>query len=106
MTWKKRKYYVWWNLKFLRKEAHVFDKDCQFLNLTKFDEDFVNYAGIFNGEFVKFKLKELWPDIFNCLIFVQGLFSSKDAESCFIITNIEQDLKFNLTAKIKERDIV
>ena len=40
------------------------------LNLTKkLDEDFFTYAGVVNRECEKFKLEELSPDQFKCLIF-------------------------------------
>lgn len=40
-----------------------------------------------------FKLNELFPDIFNCLISEEGLIASKDAEiQARLLTKLEQDL--------------
>ena len=41
---------------------------------------FTTFTSIVNGQCEGFKLAELSPDNFKCLIFVQGLVSTKDAE--------------------------
>ncbi len=67
----------------------------------------------------RFQLNEITPDVFKCLIFIQGLISPSDTR---LLTKLEQDQKkiteqslaeecqyvLNLradTAKIEERDI-
>ena len=46
----------------------------------KYEEDFTTFASIVNYQWEGFKLVELSPDNFKCLIFVQGLVSTKDPE--------------------------
>lgn len=43
-------------------------------------EDYFTYVGKVNRKCEKFKLCELTPDMFKCLIFNQGLTAEKDAE--------------------------
>lgn len=50
------------------------------MNLVKKEDDGFTFASIVNNQCEKFKLAELRPDNFKCLIFVQGLVSTKDTE--------------------------
>ena len=50
------------------------------LNKKKEDTDFTKFASIVNDQCDGFKLTGLCSDNFKCLIFVQGLVSSKDTE--------------------------
>ena len=51
------------------------------MNLTKReDEDYTTYASEVNRNYDDFKLSDLSAENIHCLIFVQGLVSSKDAE--------------------------
>ena len=51
------------------------------MNLIKEeDEDFTMFTSIVNDQCEGFKLAELSPNNFKCLIFVQGLVLTKDAE--------------------------
>lgn len=43
--------------------------------------DFVTYDGIVNKVCEKFKLGELFPDVFKCLMFVKGLTANEDTET-------------------------
>ena len=74
------------------------------LNLTKMeDEDFFTYGGVVSRECDKFKLEELSSDRFKCLIFVQGLISSRDSEmQAWILKKLEQDPKLTLQAVVDE----
>lgn len=59
----------------------LFHKRWKCLNLTKKEsEDYITFASIVNKYCDDFKLSELSPDNFKCLIYVQGLVSTKDAE--------------------------
>ena len=91
------------------------------MNLTKKEnEDYTTFASIVNRECEKFKLSKITPDMFKCLIFVQGLTAPGDAEiRARLLTKLEQDQKITLqnlaeecqrilnlrsgTAKIEER---
>lgn len=77
------------------------------MNLTKKDnEDYVTFASIVNKYCDDFKLSELSADNFKCLIYVQGLVSTKDAEmSRRILTKLEneQDLTLQKLAKDCQR---
>ena len=90
------------------------------LHFTRLDNDFVTYAEVVSWECEKFKLNELTSHSLKCLIFVQGLTSSKDAGiRSRILTKLEMDSKLTLkkiaeecqcmvnlkldTARIKER---
>ena len=113
----------------IRILTKIFDEQCslfntrwQFLNLTKKEnKDYMTFASIVNRECEKFRLSEITPDIFKCLIFVQGLTASTDAEiRPRLLTKLEQDQKITLqnlayesqriltfradTAKIEEQD--
>ena len=101
----------------------LFNKHWQCLNLTKKEnEDYTTFACIVNRECEKFRLSEITPDMFKCLIFIQGLTTPKDAEiRSRLLTKLEQDQKITLqnltdvcqrilnlradTAKIEARDI-
>ena len=51
------------------------------MNLVKKkDVDFTTFASVVNNQCELFKLAELSPDNFECLRFVQGLVSTKDAK--------------------------
>ena len=59
----------------------LFHKRWKCFNTTKIDqEDFLTYAACVNKSCDDFKLSELTADNFKCLIFAQGLISSKSAE--------------------------
>ena len=68
------------------------------MNLTKKeDEDYMTFARIVNRECEKFRLSEITPEMFKCLIFVQGLTASKDGEiRSRLLTKLEQDQKITL----------
>ena len=88
------------------------------MNLSKKEnEDDTTFASIVNREFDKFRLSEITPGMFKCLIFV-----SKNAELRLrLLTKLEQDQKITLqnladesqhilnlradTVKIEEQDI-
>ena len=58
-----------------------FHKRWKFMNLIKKeDEYFTTFASTVNDQCEGFKLVELSPDSFKCLIFVQGLASTKYPE--------------------------
>lgn len=58
----------------------LFHKRWKCLNLTKKDsEDYLTFASVVNKHCDDFKLTELTTDNLKCLIFVQGLVSTKDA---------------------------
>ena len=81
----------------------------------------MTFASIVNRECEKFRLSEITPDMFKCLIFIQGLTAPKDAEiKSRLRTKLEQDQKILQslmdecqcilnsradTAKIEEQDI-
>ena len=46
----------------------------------KDDEDYLTFPSVVNKHCDEFKLTDLSADDFKCLIFVQGLFSTKDSE--------------------------
>ena len=50
------------------------------MNLTKREDDCTIYASEVNKNCDKFELSDLAAENFRCLVFVQGLVSSKDAE--------------------------
>ncbi|XP_014778320.1 uncharacterized protein LOC106874916 [Octopus bimaculoides] len=51
------------------------------LNLKKNEsDDFVTYAGMVNKACERFRLEELTPDMFKCIIFVKGLVATEDVE--------------------------
>ncbi|MFH4984886.1 hypothetical protein AB6A40_011595, partial [Gnathostoma spinigerum] len=59
----------------------TFNQRYQCLKLIRSEQDdIVTYGGIVNREIEKFRLGELTPEHFKCLIFVCGLQSSADAE--------------------------
>ncbi|GAB1605680.1 hypothetical protein Ahia01_000850300 [Argonauta hians] len=66
-------------------------------------DDFVTYAGKVNEQCELFKLNELTPDMFKCLIFVQGLTSmlDKDVRSR-VLSIIEQDAHVTLQKVTEE----
>lgn len=76
----------------------LFYKRWKCLNLTKKDsEDYITFASIVNKHCDDFKLSELSPDNFKCLIFVQGLVSTKDAEiRRRILTKLESEPELTL----------
>ena len=63
------------------------------LNIVKEDnEDFVTYAGNVNKQCELFKLQDLTPNAFKCLVFVQGLTASRDKDiRSRILNKLEQD---------------
>ena len=55
------------------------------------DKYFVTYAGNVNRMCERFMLHDLLIDRFKCLVFVQGLTSSKDTDIRYrILTKLEQ----------------
>ena len=87
------------------------------------NEDFVTYAGNVNRMCERFMLLDLSIDRFKCLVFVQGLTSSKDKDiGSWILTKLEQgsevtlpkvteecqrmlNLKWHDNTQIEEKDI-
>ncbi|XP_029651740.1 uncharacterized protein LOC115224914 [Octopus sinensis] len=60
-------------------------------------DNFVTYASMVNKACEKFKLEELTPDMFKCLIFVKGLVATEDAEiRKRILSKLNQDVKLTL----------
>ena len=106
------------------KRSLLFNTCWQCLNLTKKNTDnYTIFASVVNRECKKFKLSELTPDMFKCLMYIQGLTAPKDVEiRSRLLSNLEQDLKLTLqnipeecqciinlhheTAKIEERNIL
>ena len=104
--------------------SFLFNTCWQCLNLIKGDdEDFVTYARVVNQESEIFELNDLTPDLFKCLIFIQGLTANKDAEiKSRLLYKLEMDPKLTLqkiakecqcivnmkldTLRIEERDIL
>ena len=76
----------------------LFNTCWQCLNLTrKENADYTTFASIFNRECEKFRLSEITPDMFKCLIFVQDLTALTDAEiRSRLLTKLEQDQKITL----------
>ena len=69
----------------------------------KSGEDYSSFAGIVNRECERFKLKELTPDMFKCLIFVQGLTAPEDGEiRTRILSKLEQNPKISLQMVAEE----
>ena len=67
------------------------------------DENFVTYAGNVNRMFERFMLLDLSIDRFKCLIFVQGLTSSKDKDiRSRILTKLEQGTEVTLQKVTEE----
>ena len=71
----------------------VFHTRYKCLNIVKGeDEDFVTYAGNVNKQCELFRLQDLTPNAFKCLLFVQGLTASRDKDiRSRILTKLEQD---------------
>ena len=72
----------------------IFGEQCwQCLKLTKKDcEDYTTFASRVNRYCERFKLNEITPDMFKCLIFVQGLTSPSEKEvRTRLLTKLEQD---------------
>ena len=99
--------------------SSLFNTHWQCLNLTKKDcEDYTTYASAVNRYCERFCLNEITPDMFKCLIFIQGLTSSSEKEICTkLLAKLEQDQKniikfsrgmpaYSDTAKIEERNIL
>ena len=62
-------------------KTSLFHKRCKFLNRTKKDdENYLTFSSVVNKHCDTFKLADLSADDFKCLIFVQGLVSTKDFE--------------------------
>ena len=74
------------------------------LNLRKQeDEDFVSFAGNINQQCERFNLKDLSIDIFECLVFVQGLTASHDKDIHLQISNkMEHDTDIILQKIMEE----
>ena len=67
------------------------------------DEDFVTYAGNVNRMCERFMLHDLSIDRFKCLVFVQGLTSSKDKNiRSRILTKLEQGSEVTLQKVTEE----
>ena len=64
-----------------RSKTSLFHKRWRYLNLTRKEgEDYTTFASEVNKHCDNFRLAELSANNFKCLIFVQGLVSTKDAE--------------------------
>ena len=74
------------------KRYSLFHMQYKCLNIVKQeDDDFVTYASMVNAQCETFNLKELLSNMFNCLVFVQGLTAPKDKEiRSRILTIMEQ----------------
>lgn len=60
-------------------------------------EDYITFASIVNKYCDNFRLSELSADNFKCLIYVQGLVSTKDAEMRRrILTKLESEQNLSL----------
>ena len=79
-------------MKLFSPKISLFHKRWRCLNLTgKEREDYTTFAPIVNKYCDDFRLVELSADNFKCLIFAQGLLSTKDAEIMRrIINNTKQ----------------
>ena len=65
--------------------------------------DYSTSAEIVNRECERFKLKELTPNMFKCLIFVQGLTALEDGEvRTRILSELEQNPRISLLVVAKE----
>ena len=84
--------------KIFRERCLLFNTRRQFLNLTKKEnEDYSTFARIVNRECEKFRLSQITPNMFKCLIFVQGLTAPTDAEiRSILLTKLEQNQKIIL----------
>ena len=60
-------------------------------NLTRKEEDFTTFAPVVNKRCDDFRLAELSADNFKCLVFVQGLISTKDSQIRHRILNKLED---------------
>ena len=79
-------------MKIFGEQSSLFNTCWQCLKLTKKDfEDYKTFTSTVNRVCESFQLNEITPDIFECLIFIQGLTSSSEKEVC--ITKLEQDQK-------------
>ena len=59
----------------------LFHKSWKCVKFTKRDiDDYLGFVSVVNKNCYDFKLRELSADNFKCLIFAQGLMSTKDAE--------------------------
>ena len=80
-------------------KTSLFHKQWKCLNLTKKDdEDYLTFSSVVNKHCDEFKLADLSADDFKCLIFVQGLVSTKDTEIRRRILN-KLESEPNLTLK-------
>ncbi len=84
--------------KIFGEQNSLFNTRWQCLNLTKKDcEDYTTFASTVNRYCERFQLNEITPDMFKCLIFIQGLTSPSEKEVCTrLLTKLEQDQKITL----------
>ena len=68
-------------IEFFSPKTSLFHKRWKCLNLTRKEgEDFTTFTSVVNKHCDDFRLAVLSSDNFKCLIFVQGLVSTKDVE--------------------------
>ena len=74
-------------------KTSLFHKRWKCINVTrKESQDYTTFASVVNKHCDDFKLASLTADNFKCLIFVQGLISTKDAEiSRRALNELEQE---------------
>ena len=69
----------------------------------KSGDNYSTFAGIITRENESFKLKEFTPNMFKCLIFVQGLMVPEDGEiKTRILSKSEQNPKISLQMVTEE----
>ena len=81
--------------KIFGEQSSLFNTRWQCLNLAKKDfKDYTNFASTVNSYCERFRLNEITPDMFKCLIFIQRLTltSEKDVRTR-LLTKLEQDQK-------------
>ena len=85
--------------KIFGEQSPLFNTRWQCLNLKKKDcEDYTTFAGTVNRYCEKFRLSEITPDMFKCLIFIQRLIPSFEKEIRIrLLAKLEQDQKNNIT---------
>ena len=81
-------------------KTSLFHKRWRCLNLTRKEgENYTTFASVVNKHCDDFRLAKLSADDFKCLIFVQGLVATKDAEiRRRILNKLENEPKYNTTA--------
>ena len=85
--------------KIFQKQSSLFNTRWQCRNLTKKDcEVYTAFASTVNRYCERFLLNEITPDMFKCLIFIQGLTSpSEKEERTRLLIKLKRDQKNNFT---------